>query len=304
MRSPITVTILFALLIVLALIVPIPDGVREIDSGGKVLHALLFAMLAVFVFGIVRDRGSLPRVLTMFLCWGGVAGLGLATEVIQPFFGRDASWQDVWTDAYGSCAGILWAQGWATASRGIRIGTFTAGGIVFLVAVAEPLTVLADAAMQRIEMPRLASFESPLELSRWEWSGCHVERSGEYATHGSWAMRVDLKPGRYPGVTLAHPVHDWSRFDELVIDVHLAGELSLDLIVKIKDRENDNSYYDRFHKAIRLLPGENRIRIALSEVVQAPREREMDLRQITSLSLFVVSLDSPRTLFLDNLCLQ
>jgi hypothetical protein len=240
----------------------------------------------------------------MLLCWGCVAGFGLAIEVIQPFFGRDASWQDVWTDAYGSCAGVLWARGRIVASRHIRIGVLAAGGVVFLVAVAGPLAVLTDAAMQRIEMPRLASFEDRFELSRWEWSGCHVERSGEYATHGNWAMRVDLKPGRYPGVTLAHPVHDWSGFDELVIDVHLAGELPLDLIVKIKDRENNNSYYDRFHKTIRLLPGENRIRIALGEVARAPSERTMDLRQISSLSLFVVSLDSPGTLFLDNLCLQ
>ena len=52
------------------------------------------------------------------------------------------------------------------------------------------------------------------------------------------------------------------------------------------------------------MPGRRRVRIALSDVVAAPRGRKMDLRGISFLQLFTVHLDSPRTLYLDNIRLR
>lgn len=164
--------------------------------------------------------------------------------------------------------------------------------------------VLTDACLQRLAMPQVASFEHPLELSRWTARECRVRRVRGHATHGSWALRLDMQPGVYPGIGTRYPLPDWSRYEELVFDIELDEGPPLDIIVKIEDEQHNHEHYDRFHRRVRLLPGRRRVRVALSGVVAAPRGREMDLRCISFLQFFTVHLDSPRTLYLDNIRLR
>ncbi|MHC4405927.1 MAG: VanZ family protein [Planctomycetota bacterium] len=304
MKNRPAAVIAFVALLVLVFVIPVPKGGRVVNAAGDVLHALLFAGLAVLLYHLVGEKARLSVFSTMLVCWALVVGFGVATEAMQSLVGRNTSWHDVWTDAFGGGAGILWARSRGVASRAVWWGVLAGGCAVFLVAVAHPLLVLTDSALQRLEMPRLASFEHPLELSRWVWRDCQLQRTRRRATHGRWALRMDLKPGRYPGVSLIHPVPDWSGFRTLVIDAHVTHGPPLDLAVTIKDREHNKEYYDRFNRTIRLPPGDHQIRIALREVANAPRGREMDLREVAILSLFTVSLDSPRTLYLDNIRLE
>jgi hypothetical protein len=79
------------------------------------------------------------------------------------------------------------------------------------------------------------------------------------------------------------------------------------LVCKINDHLHDVSgyrYSDRFNRSIDVGSGWQRVRIALDDVRQSPRKREMDLGRITEFNLFAVSLPHPRTIYLDRLTLE
>lgn len=304
MRITLTITVLFVALLVVALIVPMSESSREITALCDFLHAPGFAVFAVLILAVLRR--AMPRfpVLAVPTTWVLVAGFGFTTEVMQRFVGRDPSWQDVWADALGAGAGALWAGSRTASSRRLRLGIPVVCGLMLVVGGAKPLLLLTDACRQRFEMPKLASFEHSLELSRWIGRECRVKRVRSHATHGSWALRVDMQPGGYPGVALEYPLPDWSDYDELVFDVDLDNGPPLELTVKIEAWQHRGDYYDRFDQVVRLMPGRRRVRIALSDVAAGSRERALDLRSIRRLQLFAFRLDSHRTLHLDNLRLR
>jgi VanZ family protein len=304
MRMTLQRTAGFAALLAVLLLMPMPEGGRVLAVLPDLLHAPLFAVLGVLVLGVFRrrwpDRGA-PAALA---AWMLVTAFGGLTEMLQGYVDRQPGWHDVMANALGAGAGILWAQGRATASRGLRAGLWVGCGLMFATAAARPLLMLTDACLQRLQMPQLASFEHPLELSRWHASEARLRRVRGHATQGSWSLRVDLEAGVYPGATMQWPGPDWSAFEQLAFEVTLEDGRPLDLVVKIEDAAHQGEYHDRFHRAVRLGPGSHPVRIRLADVAAAPRGREMDLRRIRKLQLFTVRPGAPRTFYLDNVRLE
>ena len=294
--------VLFSLLL-LALVIPVPELGRELDNILDMLHTPIFALLGFALFLFLHKRVKFSNGRLMLLCWVSVFSFGVFIEVAQPLIGRSASWQDIWADGCGALAGVIWAAWFVSPVTRRTAPTVIAVGVVLLFGTARPLVEIFDAARQRWEMPQLASFESQLELTRWSGLAQRIERTNDHATHGSWSIRVDLLPSKYPSLTMVHPVPDWSSYDELVFDIFVTSQ-RFHLIIKIEDRQHNGEYFDRFHQVERLPPGRHEIRVALSGVRAAPRDREMDLRQITALSLFMDGPKTKKTFFVDNFRLQ
>ena len=142
-------------------------------------------------------------------------------------------------------------------------------------------------------------------MPRWSAGDARATRVQQHATAGQWSLLVELPAGQqYSGISLIEPVAEWSTWQELVMDIFLADDVPLKVTVKIQDAEHDNDYYDRFNRVIRLSPGPNEVRILLSDVATAPRTRSMDMRGISSLTLFAVSPEQTRTIFVDNIRLR
>jgi len=293
----------FTLLLILLLLVPQPDHGRMLGAVGDMLHAPVFALFALVICNVLRPRGSGSNVRRGLIAWAIAAGFGAATEVLQGYVGRQPSWLDLSANLLGAAAGVLWIHRAAVASAPRRRLT---AGAVLLVAVAwvAPALVLVDTCLQQSEMPRLASFEHALELSRWSFRESRARRVSQHATHGDRALQVELLVGTYPGVSLNSPVPDWSPYDELAMDVTLPGGESLDLIVKIEDDIHNGETDDRFHRRVRFGPGRQEVRIALSDVAAAPLGRTMDLRRIRRLQIFAVRPQTTRTFYLDNVRLE
>ena len=79
------------------------------------------------------------------------------------------------------------------------------------------------------------------------------------------------------------------------------------MVLKIYDRQHqlsDYAYSDRFNHSLQLNPGWNDISISLDEVQSAPRNRELDMAEIVSFSLFLPQLDKPLIMFFDGLHLS
>lgn len=302
--TAVVITVAFTLLLLLLLLVPMPESGREWSAAFDFAHAPVFAILTVLLMGGLRRRWARNTVALSIVVWLGATGFGLLTEFLQGLVGRHPSWLDVRADALGAAAGILWVLGRSAEPARWRVGLLVGGGVLLALAAFDPLLVLTDARRQRAEMPLLSSFEHALEMSRWAATDSRIQRTRMHATDGLWSLRVDLQPAIYPGSTLEHPYGDWSGHEAIAFDVFLDGPSPLDLIVKIEDVRHNYERDDRFERRVRLLPGMQRVRIALSDVAAAPRDRTMDLSRVSRLQFFAVRLTSPRTIFLDNVHLR
>ena len=93
--------------------------------------------------------------------------------------------------------------------------------------------------------------------------------------------------GELPGVSLHEPVPDWSRFQTLVIDVANPDPVDLSLTVRVHDQRHNKQFADRFNRSFALRAGERReIRIPLDDIRRGPRQRLMDMRHISDITLF------------------
>ncbi len=284
--------------------VPMPGASREIGAISDLAHAPIFGFFTLIILRGLRSRWPGSPFRLSLVAWALAVALGAAIEILQGLIGRSASWHDILADASGAGAFLTWASTPNAASRGVRIGLYSAAAILVAVPSAPPLLVLTDVAMQVRDGPRLASFESPLELSRWEFQDSRHSRSTSHATEGRWSLRLDMGRGDFPGATLEWPVHDWAGYHDLEFDTYLESGSGLDLVVKIEDSRYDGRYEDRYHRTVPLTPGPNRTRIALSEVERVPDGRRLDLGRIRRLQFFTVGPSGPRTLFFDGIRLR
>jgi hypothetical protein len=232
--------------------------------------------------------------------WVLAVAAGLAVEVLQELVGREATRADLQADAAGAAAGVL--AGWSAGAPGRALRMALAGAAA-LAGCAWPTLRLVDVARQRRDPARLGRFEDALELDRWSFDRSRGGRSREHATEGRFALRVELRPGRYPGAGLTAPPPDWSAFARLSADVFLEGGTPLELRVKVEDESHNHQLSDRFQRVITLPPGASRIEIPLEDVAGGPHGRRLDLEHVAHLHFFAVDLRAPRVFFVDNVTL-
>lgn len=294
---------MLAVALVGLLFMPLPTGGRLLHNVADLAHGPLFAGAAAWLFTALCRRTTLAAPAAAAVCWGTLTGFGCVVEMLQPLVGRHASITDIWANACGALAGILWAYGRSVAMSRWRFAIRAAGCGMLVLSMLYPLRFLTDAALQVYEMPSLASFERSSELAHWAWQESRVKRTRQHVTDGSWALRIDMQPGVYPGVEMV-PAANWSSYRELTIDVHLDGGPALPLVVKITDAQHNFEYDDRFHHTARLNPGEHQIRIPLVDITFGPKSRRLDLRHVATLSLFTVDLQVQRTITIDRIRLE
>lgn len=172
-------------------------------------------------------------------------------------------------------------------------------GIIFAATIPLQCVVVDTGRMNR-EFPVLGSFENRLEMMRWTSASTAFKRVRSHAGNGGFALEVSLAPGEFPGVSLVHMRNDWNGYDRLVFDAYLEGDKALPAVVRIHDRDHDQTYADRFNKKIILAPGANVVSIDLDEAAKAPRGRVMDMSRIVNVCVFSYRLKEARTVYLDN----
>ena len=286
-------------LVTLLLLLPQPVSGRIAGAIMDLCHGPLFAVLAAVMCWSTRDSSRLPPKWRGLLIWFLLSAFGLFAEALQGWVSRHPSWQDAVANMLGAAAGVLWMQS-KLPSPQKAITRFLAA-LLLLGSAAYPLVILADALQQHRQLPLLASFETPWELTRWSVRDCELKRVRAHATDGAWAIRIDMQTEVYPGVEYAEVPRDWTPYRELALDVTLDHPQSLSLIIKIYDEAHNQETTDRFHHVAELKKGMNVIRIALKDVENAPYKRRMDLSRIRVLQLFCVRPPAPARVYVDNI---
>jgi hypothetical protein len=261
---------------------PIPPTYagRTIENAG---HTPLFFLVTLGVIFVLRGD---PRISGWKLyLFAGLAGslAGLMSEVIQRPLARDASWEDVFADVVGTVGALALYAMFERRSPLTRwhraLALLVAIGC--LVIYMRPLVAMTRAYLHRNgQFPVLADFHSRTELY-WTMSlGARREIVDD-------SLDVEFIADEFPGVSFHEPVADWSAYKVLVLDLENPDPQVLHLGVRVHDIEHNRQFVDRFNRRIDLAAGERRtLRITLEDIRKGPRNRLIDLRQISDITLF------------------
>jgi len=131
------------------------------------------------------------------------------------------------------------------------------------------------------QFPVLANFQSHMDLYWVVGYGIRREIRAD-------ALEVEFQSERgFPGFSFFEPVSDWRRFRTLLIDVENPAAEGLVLGVRVNDRRRGRVFADRFNRNFELAPGERRtLEIPLEDVRHGPRNRLMNMAQISDVTLF------------------
>lgn len=170
-----------------------------------------------------------------------------------------------------------------------------------------PLTKsLVDEAIARHQFPLLSGLETPFEIDRWTGSARVSVETKASISQGK-LLKLSLTTDQYSGAALKYFDGNWASARTLKISLYNPDADPLQVTCRIHDLQHadgDEEYEDRFNRSFRLMQGWNHIEINLNEVKESPASRNMDMSRIRGLGLFVVSLPTSRTLYIDNVQLS
>lgn len=301
---------------VLAALLAVISVLLFVDFGGessRIAHEMsnfghlpLFGVTALVILWMLGGRTWPVRDKRKYaVSFAAALGLGVVTEFVQLYTPeRYFEIQDIVYDALGAFTFLAFAYPFSGLPKRKALGWKAAcAGMIALAAVPVALTAL-DVRRMEGAFPLLASFETRIEMDRWETTECLVNRTKEHASHGAYALMARLAPGEFPGISMRWLEGDWREYDELCFDAFLDGDSPLAVTVRIHDeihgRSEVQSYSDRFNKRFVLHPGAQQIRIGLDEVRTAPGGREMDMSRVANICVFAYRLGEERVVYLDH----
>ncbi len=272
------------------LLVPLPNGYRALWFGAAsdTIHVPLFAVLTFLLVRFCWPGRMWTVVAVAFL-------LAAGAEVVQPLFGRSASWRDLAYGVVGIAMAIVALQRhWSLALR---------AGLIMALAMwplAHAAPVLLDAYRGWRSFPVLADFDGPFCDRRWlrrPRNGVHIQ-----PVRGSALVEFAAEPDSGAGMILLPIVRDWTRYERLVIDLAFEGE-PLFLLISVRDGKKLPPEKPRFDLWRHYPPGKHHIEIDLADLARGGDFPPIELDRVQSLHLQVYD-DQPRTVLLGPIRLE
>jgi hypothetical protein len=121
------------------------------------------------------------------------------------------------------------------------------------------------------------------------------------------ALDVTFETDRFPGVSFFEPAPDWSRFKTLLIEVENPDSETLHLAVRVHDRgrHRGRRFADRFNRNFEIAARERKVlAISLEDIRHGPRNRLMNMAQISDVTLFMNKPEGARHLRLHGMRLE
>jgi hypothetical protein len=306
-----------ALIVILEVFVA-PGGSVWWDRVFNAGHAPLFGVFAwIALWGMVRAwpaRGwrRLGRYVAVFLL---ASAAGLGSEILQHFTGRDADLGDWARDMAGIVACLLLAAAFDAGLRlparwraPLRVALVLAA-LVPVGVVARPVVEVAAAYAARDEaFPLLFGFDASWE--HYFYFIHYAEMSFEplpapYRRNPeNRAAYLNLEPVDYAGLTLREPVPDWRKYRSLDFIMVSTRPDTIPLALRIDDTTVGKDWRRAGYVQFDLKPGMNTFRIPLEEIRRSPRARLLDMSRIQSITLFMVHIRHPVSLWWDDVRLE
>jgi VanZ family protein len=311
--------VLFSVVILVTTFVYLPGNsmfMQELQNTG---HTFVFGITALIsIHWLRRSSGkenSQPLyhyIMVLALCLFA----GAAVEFLQIFTASDADINDVIRDAAGivACLGFyaIFDKGLMSKLRERRKIAKTGVALVSSLVLISALYPLVRVTMVYIE--REAAFPVLVDFSSGWWRNFIAAEHAQInivAAPVQWrempgkpVARITLLVGPYPGLELIEPQPDWSGYSNLNFKVFSENPASMLLTIRVHDKKHNQLYNDRFNHAFTVRHGENLVKIPLAEIRTAPKNREMDMKEIAGMMLFTGRLKQPENIYISNIRLN
>lgn len=265
-------------------------------------HVVLFAALSYIMLDLVRDI-SLSSIYKFLIIIILSFIVGLSIEVVQLVVGRNFEIRDLVSDISGAVIGyIVFYMLHKKHSLSSEILLSLPIFLLLIINIFPLFNAIIDEIEMRNKFPVLSNFESYRELSRWDVNQVNLSLSKDYKVEGENSLQAIFLPDEFPDITLQHFLRNWTGFKLLNVSVFNPDSNDIEIEFKIYDRQhidNGYKYNDRFNKIINLKSGWNHLKIKLTRVINAPKNRRMDIDNIKSMSFFMVDLARPKILYFD-----
>ncbi len=233
--------------------------------------------------------------------------LGVLIEILQYGTERTPDMGDVFRDLTGSFMMLAFFPIYSKILTNRKKMLLKAIAIILVLIQLLPLTIsLADEIIAKQQFPVLSNFETPFEKDRFEGKAKlaikHIP-----SLSNSHILEVSLTTEKYSGTGLKYFPGNWYDYKTLQISLYLPHTKFLWIVCRVHDMQHTQGkqqYNDRFNQRFLLKQGWNNIKIDLKDVISAPKNRNMDPRQIRGIGLFAVSLQEPQIIYLDNIQLS
>jgi hypothetical protein len=305
------------LLGIVALMLFLTFGRPPSDSHGwrtafDVGHVPLFGLTSLLMLRLVRvwRTGERPESADFLVALLATTVLSLVSETAQigqP--GRHASVGDAVNNLIGAVCflGIVAAlrpRLW----RGLGADGPLAARLVFAVALLSlaiammPLAGMAwSYSMRRAALPVLADFSAGWQRPFLSVARSELERVRAPAAWPDQAGRrvalLTFRDAPWPGVTVREPWPDWSGFENLRFQVWSELEAPVEIVLRVDDGHRERPHSDRYNGSFIITPGLNDFTVPLQTIARGPRQREMDMADISQFILFSRRPDEPYQLY-------
>lgn len=309
--------LVIVLLAALVIFLEIPERTRfwfELFTAG---HTVVFGLCALaclklsLVLASDRFKFRLTYYLTAFIL---ALIVGAATEIIQPFVGRDGTLADLIRDILGAVAFLFVAM---TFDKQLSWDFRTGRWLRHFVRVLAPVLILlifwpaikwGGAYIYRDrQMPVVMDFSSSVMRLFTRVANAKLDIVTPPDVWQGMTEKVadlTLYPGIYPGLTMRELSPDWSAFRELNFAVFSERTDTLTIEFRVNDRLHNEKYNDRFNTLLKIAPGENRFLFPLERIRKTSSGRVMDLTHMGTIVFFAHRpVDSVRFL-ISNVRLQ
>jgi VanZ family protein len=302
MTRAIHIFLLFSFIVLLAALVifaDIPERTRFWQEFFTAGHTLVFGLSALALLRLCHvlmgDRIQ-SRLMHYVIAFILSALVGAATELIQPYVGRDCELADFVRDLLGAAAFLCTAMTFDSTLT----WEFPAGKAVrYLVRIAAPVLILlifwpalnwgGSYLYRDRQLPLLAAFDSSIMQKFIRLTDCKLTVTDAPAEWGGQVGKVGLvtfHPAIYPGIMFRELSPNWSAYEELRFGIFSARSDTVSLELRINDRHHTEKYSDRFNTVLKIIPGDNPVVISLDNIRKSPSRRQMDMREMGTIILF------------------
>jgi VanZ family protein len=231
---------------------------------------------------------------------------GLCIELIQPWFERTTSFEDIIKNLTGSLLAFCLLSTHLPLSSKKQHSVLSCLAIVLSCYALKPfVTSYYDESLTTNSFPVINNFESPFELSRLSAVGDKTKINIIVQDNGKHTLSVSIQKEDYSGVSIRYLANNWQSYNHLIYSIYNPLPEPQTLTLRIHDDQHSHSsfdYNDRFNKKIELKPGWNKISTQLGEVKHAPKNRLMNMANIQNVAFFITEA-TPQTFMLDDIFL-
>ena len=278
----------------------LPRSLKELWNLAHIAYFFLLLCLIGYIPSLKNISGKIliPGLVLFSLLLGGLI------ELCQYATGRSADGQDIVLDLTGALLALTFLRRYSKPLNRKLLLSFRIALLALLALQSTPFAVaVADEIIAYRQFPLLISNDTPFEIGRWRGNaGIEIERIDSVNL-----LKIRLSPEeRYPGTSLGYFPGDWSGYNLLVIRFYNPSPLPLNITVRVHDRAHESSYSheDRFNLNTLVQPGWSELQIELDQIESAPQDREMNMREISDLSVFTNKLSKERVVYINKIYLS